>query len=175
MGAGQAALKLGDPQAAVTFFARAEEVAPRDPRIKAGMGSAFVQMEQARSALKFFSDAQRARHSRKPDRRRSRPRLRFARRQPSARSATIVWRSNTRNDPEVERRLALVAGDRGDKTGALAAIDGQSRRQDRAAWRTRAFVLALTGDASGATEAVKAGDAGPGRGDAALPGATSIA
>src|SRR5688500_10795772 len=36
-GAGQAALELGDAQAALSFFARAEEVAPRDGRIKAGI------------------------------------------------------------------------------------------------------------------------------------------
>ena len=57
MGAGQAALELGDPRAALTFFARAEEVAPRDGRIKMWMGSALVQLEQPRAALKFFKDA----------------------------------------------------------------------------------------------------------------------
>src|SRR3546814_8659028 len=49
-GAGEAALSLGDPQTALTFFARAEEVTPRDGRVKAGMGSAFVLLEQPAAA-----------------------------------------------------------------------------------------------------------------------------
>src|SRR4051794_30485863 len=40
MGAGQAALGLGDARAALTFFARAEEVSARDGRIKMWMASA---------------------------------------------------------------------------------------------------------------------------------------
>src|SRR3546814_9982307 len=56
-GAGEAALSLGDPQTALTFFARAEEVTPRDGRVKAGMGSAFVLLEQPAAALRFFGEA----------------------------------------------------------------------------------------------------------------------
>jgi Flp pilus assembly protein TadD len=52
MGAGQAALSLGDAQAALTFFGRAEEIAPRDGRIKMWMGSALVQLQQPQGALK---------------------------------------------------------------------------------------------------------------------------
>ncbi len=166
MGAAQAALKLGDPQAAVTFYARAEEVAPRDPRIKAGMGAAFVQMEQARSALKFFGDASALgiadgaiagdrglAYDLIGDNQRAQRDYRLA--------------LQIRNDPEIERRLALSLAISGDKEGALATIDGQLRRQDRAAWRTRAFVLALTGDAAGATQAVQA--AMPGQAAAMQP------
>ena len=52
-----------------------------------------------------------------------------------------------RADPEVERRLALSLAISGQRDAALRVIDGQLRRHDRAAWRTQAFVLALTGDA----------------------------
>src|SRR5687767_9809810 len=45
-GAGRAALELDDPEAALTFFGRAEELSPRDGIIKAGIGSAMVLMEQ---------------------------------------------------------------------------------------------------------------------------------
>lgn len=57
VGAGNAALELGDPRAAATFFARAEEIAPRDGRVKAGLGSSFLQLEQPHAALKFFGEA----------------------------------------------------------------------------------------------------------------------
>jgi Flp pilus assembly protein TadD len=57
MGAGKAALELGDAQSALTFFARAEEQLPRDGRIKMWIGSALVQLQQPHAALKFFRDA----------------------------------------------------------------------------------------------------------------------
>ncbi len=154
MGAAGAALELGDPQAAVTFFARAEEVAPRDPRIKAGFGSAFLQMEQPQSALKFFQDARSlgiADSEIAGDRGLAYDLLGDSKQaQQDYRLALRV-----RNNPEVERRLALSLAITGDKAGALAAIHNQLQRQDRAAWRTRAFVLALTGDSAGATQAVR--------------------
>src|SRR5687767_12127739 len=46
MGAGKAALELGDAQAALTFFARAEEQLPRDGRIKMWIGTALVHLQQ---------------------------------------------------------------------------------------------------------------------------------
>ncbi len=42
---------MGDGEAALSFFARADEVTPRDARVKAGMASALVLMERARDAL----------------------------------------------------------------------------------------------------------------------------
>ena len=45
--AGRAALDLGDTQAAVGFFGRAEEVRPSDPAPKIGMGAATVAMGDA--------------------------------------------------------------------------------------------------------------------------------
>ncbi|MDP8995243.1 MAG: SPOR domain-containing protein, partial [Pseudomonadota bacterium] len=57
IGAGRAALQVGDGEAALGFFARAEEIAPRDARVKAGMASAFVLLEQPQAALRFFAEA----------------------------------------------------------------------------------------------------------------------
>src|SRR4051794_1171981 len=57
IGAGKAALDMGDAQAALTFFARAEQDAPRDGWVKKWMGSALVQLEQPAAAIKFFHDA----------------------------------------------------------------------------------------------------------------------
>lgn len=154
-GAAKAALELGDAQAAATFYARAEEIAPRDGRIKAGLGSAFIAMEQPQAALKFFEDARSL----------GAPEGEFAAdrglaydllgNSPQAqRDYALAMRTN--DSDELRRRMALSKAIGGDRAGALAAIDGQLRRQDRAAWRVRAFVLALTGDANGATDAVRA-------------------
>lgn len=154
-GAGKAALELGDAQAAATFYARAEEIAPRDGRIKAGMGSAFLAMEQAEAALKFFEDARAL----------GAPEGEFAADRGLAhdllgnpaqaqRDYALAMRMN--DNDEVRRRMALSRAISGDRAGALSVIDAQLRRQDRSAWRVRAFVLALTGDAKGATEATRA-------------------
>ncbi len=154
-GAAKAALELGDAQAAATFYARAEEIAPRDGRIKAGLGSAFVAMEQPQAALKFFEDARLL----------GAPEGEFAADRglandllgnPAQAQRDYAIAMRTHDSDELRRRMALSKAISGDRAGALAAIDGQLRRQDRAAWRVRAFVLALTGDAGGATEAVRA-------------------
>jgi hypothetical protein len=54
------------------------------------------------------------------------------------------------DDPEVRRRLALSLAITGQRDEALRVIDLQIRANDRAGWRTQAFILALTGDAAGA-------------------------
>lgn len=155
LGAGNAALAVGDPQTALAFFARAEEVAPRDGRIKAGMGSAFVQTEQAQAALKFFAEAVSM----------GAPVSSFAKDRglaydmigdPAQAQADYAVSLQFGGDPEVERRLALSKAISGDREGALAVIEPQVSRGDRAGYRARAFVLALTGDAAGAARAVEA-------------------
>ncbi len=166
LGAGEAALTLGDAQAAATFFARAEEVAPRDGRVKAALGRAFVHMEQPEAALRFFGEALSfgiPEASLAGDRGLAYDMLgQTARAQRDYRLAL-----GGANGDEVRRRLALSLAIGGDRAGALQAIDGQLRRQDRAAWRTRAFVLALTGDVA---EAVAGADrAMPGTGAALRP------
>jgi Flp pilus assembly protein TadD len=154
-GAGEAALELGDAQAALGFFARAEEVSPRDGSIKAGIGSALVMLEQGRSALRFFDDATDL----------GVPEVQIAGDRGLAFDLTGNPRRAQRDyqlalrrgeDPEVRRRLALSLAISGDRDEALKAIDDQVRRQDRAGWRTRAFVLALTGDTAGAMKVVQA-------------------
>jgi tetratricopeptide (TPR) repeat protein len=149
-GAGKAALQLGDPQAALTFFARAEEIAPRDGRVKAGMGSAFLAMEQPIPAMKFFDEAMAL----------GVPEAEFSGDRglafdlagnPRRAQADYTMALRREEDPEVRRRLALSLAISGNRNQALATIDDQLRRQDRAAWRTRAFILALSGDVAEAT------------------------
>lgn len=165
-GAGQSALDLGDSEAALGFFARAEELAPRDGRVKAGIGSALVMMEQADSALRFFGEARAF----------GVPEAEYAGDRGLAYDLTGNSRLaqkdyqmalRRRDDPEIRRRLALSLAISGDREAALAAIDALVRQQDRAAWRTRAFVLALSGDAAGAAKVVQA--MMPGQADALQP------
>src|SRR6476660_168978 len=58
IGAGKAALELGDTQAAAGFFARADEVNPRSPMPQAGMGAVSVANGEPQAALPYFKRAQ---------------------------------------------------------------------------------------------------------------------
>lgn len=155
MGAGKAALELGDPQAAITFFGRAEEQAPRDGRIKMWIGASLVQLSQPQGALKFFAEAIAM----------GAPEAEVAGARGLAydllgdpRRAQRDYRMALQSKPsaEVSRHLALSLAISGEREPALQALEGQLLIRDRAAERTRAFVLALTGDAQGATRAVQA-------------------
>jgi Flp pilus assembly protein TadD len=154
IGAGKAALELGDGEAALNFFGRADVLSPQDGMVKAGMASGLVMMEQAQSALPLFDEAQRLgipvaemggyrglAYDLMGDPARAQQDYRLALRR--------------RDDAEVRRRLALSLAIAGQRDAALATIDDQLRRQDRAAWRVRAFILALTGDAQGANRVVE--------------------
>ena len=153
--AGKSALELGDPQAALTFFGRADELSPNDPAIKAGLGSSLVLLEEARGALRTFEEAVRLGA---PEAEIAADRgLAFDLIGDNGRAQRDYLLSlRRRDDPEIRRRLALSQAIAGDRNAALSTIDDQIRRQDPAAWRTRAFILALTGDAAGATRAVQA-------------------
>jgi Flp pilus assembly protein TadD len=167
MGAGQAALSLGDARAALTFFARAEEVAPRDGRIKMWMGSALVQLEQPKAALKFFRDAT---DLGVPEADVARDRGLAFDTAGDPRRAQRDYRLALQNgpDPEVTRRLALSLAISGDRNAALQLLDPQLASGDRAAERTRALVLALTGDLAGAGRVVQASMPGA-PGEAMMP------
>jgi Flp pilus assembly protein TadD len=166
-GAGAAALKLGDADAAGGFYARAEDVSPRDGEVKAGLAATLALMGQPDDALRLFGEAAALGV---PDRDLAAYRgLAYDLKgdQVSAqRDYALAIRTHD-DVPEVERRLALSQAITGNKTQALATIEAQLRHQNKAAWRTRAFVLALTGDLAGATQAVKV--AIPAQADAFAP------
>jgi Flp pilus assembly protein TadD len=145
IGAGRAALDVGDPDAAVSFYARAEELSPRDGRIKAGLGSAMVQLVQPRPALRLFEEA--VQYGVPVAEIASDRGLAYALRGDSKRArADFELALSARPDPETTRRLALTQAIDGDAASAMVTLDPLLRRQDKAAWRARVFVLAITGD-----------------------------
>jgi tetratricopeptide (TPR) repeat protein len=149
--AGTNALALGDPNAAVGFFGRAQGVAPRDGRVKAGLGSALVQMEKPGEALRMFDEAVRLGI---PEAQVARDRgLAYDLRGDPARAQRdyqIVLAQDP-SDDGVRRRLALSQGISGNKDAAIATLDPLIRKRDIAGWRAQTFVLAMTGDAKGAS------------------------
>lgn len=148
-GAGRSSLAIGDANAAISFFARAQDIAPGDGRIKAGLASALVQLEQPKTALKLFDQAV-ALGVPEADIASDRGLARDLRGDTRRAQADYALALRARPDDETTRRLAVSQAIGGDRTTAMATLDALLRRQDRAAWRVRAFVLALTGDRDGA-------------------------
>lgn len=149
IGAGRAALLVGDPQAAMGFYGRADEISPRNGRIKAGMASVFVQMEQPRAALKLFDEAV-ALGVPEAEIASDRGLARDLRGDNARAQADYALALRNRADPETTRRLALSLAISGDRPAAFATLDPLLRGGDRAAWRARAFILAMSGDRAGA-------------------------
>jgi len=147
--AGELALKLDDDTAAAAFFARAERLDQRNPRIKAGLGSLLVQSEKPGEALRRFAEAEALGLDPK----------RFAADRGLAydligeqERAQRDYRLALKDSPndETVRRYALSLGISGKGDLAYAQLEPLLRRSDRGAWRARAFILAMTGDAVGA-------------------------
>src|SRR5690349_3126245 len=155
IGAGKAALELGDTQAAAGFFARADEVDPKSPLPQAGMGAISVANGEPKAALPYFTRAQQL----------GAPVATFGAdrglaydlmgRQAQAQADYRAALGGPDGD-EARRRLALSLAISGDRAGALSALAPLAAKGDVAAGRTRAFVLALTGDSNGAMAAINA-------------------
>ncbi len=155
IGAGRAALELGDVQSAAGFFGRAEETYPTAPAAKAGLGAAMAHMGDADGAIFYFDQATRLGASA----------LAIALDRGLARdlNGDLAAAQNdyrlavqSLNSDEGRRRLALSLAIARDRNAALIAIQPLLNRRDPAAQRTRAFVLALSGDQRGAAQAIEA-------------------
>jgi Flp pilus assembly protein TadD len=155
IGAGKAALELGDAQAAGGFFARADEVNPTSPLPQAGMGAVAVANGDARGALPYFQRAQQ----------RGEPVASFAcdrglaydllGQQAKAQADYRVAISG-RDGDEARRRLALSLAISGNRAAALQTLAPLSARGDAGVPRVRAFIFALTGDSNAAMTAINA-------------------
>lgn len=154
IGAGRAALDMGDSQAAVGFFGRADEVWPASPLPQAGMGAATVIEGDADGALVYFTRAAKLGATALmlgADRGLAYDLLgRHAEAQADYRAALAGSESD-----EARRRLALSLAVSGDRASALTILSPLLIRRDVAAVRTRALVLALTGDMTSARAAVE--------------------
>ena len=159
IGAGKAALELGDTQAAAGFFARADDVNPQSPLPQAGMGAVSVANGEPQGALPYFTRAQQL----------GAPVATFGAdrglaydllgKQAQAQADYRAALGGPDGD-EARRRLAMSLAISGDKAGALQTLAPLAGRGDTATNRCRAFVMALTGDSNGAMVAI----------DAAMPG-----
>lgn len=142
--AGNAALAMGDVDAAVGFFARADQLAPNSPRVRAGLAGALVQSGNPYDAIPLFAEAEAAGGMD--------PKLNSERGlaydlvgdNATAQRYYLQALSAGPSD-EISRRLALseaIAGDRAAMEGTLAPL---IQRGDKGAQRIRAFGLAILG------------------------------
>lgn len=162
IGAGNAALDLGDAQAAAGFFGRADEVWPTSPLPKSGAGAAMVLQGDAADALVMFQRAVELKGSL----------LTFAADRGlaydllgrhSEAQADYRLALNGGDRDEARRRLALSLAITGNKAEALTTLGPLMAKGDAAAARCRALVLALSGDTLGAKRTL----------EAAMPGSSS--
>lgn len=155
IGAGRAALEMGDTNAAAGFFARADEVEPRSPLPQAGMGAVSVADGDPQAALPYFKRAQEL----------GLPLSAFGCDRGLAydllgqqTQAQADYRAALagRDSDETRRRLALSLAISGKRDEALQALAPLSAKGDPGVARVRAFVLALTGDSNFAIRAINA-------------------
>ncbi|WP_298284453.1 SPOR domain-containing protein [Novosphingobium sp.] len=148
--AAEAALKLGDNEAAVGFLTRADEIQPGNARTKALVGKAYLAAENPVDAIRAFDEAERAGGDT------------FAMAAERALAYDLVGDNGRAQrwyqvalsrgpSDEITRRFAMSLAISGNRRGAEALLAPLIEKQDRAAWRTRTFAMAVT---DGADEAV---------------------
>ena len=153
--AGNAALGIGDVDAANGFFTRADQVSPGNPRVKAGLASALVRSGNPFDAIPLFVEAEAGGGM---DNRAALDRgLAYDLVADNAGAQRFYRQAlmSGAND-EAARRLALSLAIAGDRKGSDMALAPLLMRQDKASWRTRAFALAILGQTEEAVAVVNA-------------------
>ena len=143
--AGNAALALGDLDAAMGFFGRAQELSPNNADAKMGMAAIFLRSDRPIDALRLFAEAEKAGAS--PDAVLGERGLAFDLVGNNAEAQASYRAALTRgSNAEITRRLALSQAIAGDKTAFEATLRPLLDKRDFAAYRTRAFGLAILGN-----------------------------
>lgn len=143
--AGNAALTLGDANAALNFFTRANALRPNNGRIVSGLATATVRTENPFEALRLFDDAVRlgiSDRSIAADRALAYDLLgNFARAQQDYKLARLA---STSDDLRIRHAISTsLAGQRAEADAMLVPL---LQKDNIAAWRARAFMLAARGD-----------------------------
>lgn len=151
MAAGKEALALGDSDAAFGFLGRAVTLSPRNAEARAAYGTALTLNARPKDALTLFDQATRlgiAEGDIAGDRGLARDLLGESKR--AQRDYRKALESKP-GDVQISQRLALSLAISGERNAALDILKAlPAAAQTREVERTRAFVLAMTGDLSGA-------------------------
>ena len=147
--AGEASVQVGDIDAAIGFFARAQDISPENGRAMLGLARCFTLQRQPIEALRLYAEAENAGI---PEAAMAADRgLAFDLVGDNA-SAQALYRAALAqgNDPETRRRLALSLAMTGNRQEFEATLLPLLENEDRSAFRARAFGLAILGDADDA-------------------------
>jgi tetratricopeptide (TPR) repeat protein len=157
--AGDAANEMGDPEAAAGFYKRADVIAPSNPRVKAGMARALVLQGDPVRAIPLFAQAEAGGGAGDVTADRG---LAYDLVGDTATAQTYYRTAMARrDDDEVRRRLGISLAIAGDAAGAEAMLMPLLRKQDKPAWRSHAFALAIAGRTKEAVDTVNAILPGP--------------
>jgi tetratricopeptide (TPR) repeat protein len=157
--AGHAAIALGDNEAALGFFTRADQITPDNAAVKAAIAGARLHLDDPVEALRWYADAERA----------GADPASFALDRGLAYdlvgdnvAAVAQYRkviehgSDEAMRDEATRREAVSLAIGGDRRAADLALLPLLQRQDRAAWRAHIFVLAIAGRSDDAVGVARA-------------------
>ncbi|HSG57571.1 MAG TPA: tetratricopeptide repeat protein [Paracoccaceae bacterium] len=142
--AGRSSLELNDTDAAEGFFLRAAAVAPNDGAVLTGLALVAVRQVDPHTALRLFEQARAAGENLDPHAADHGLAYDLVGRNAEAQERYGVALSRGGN-VEVERRLALSYAIGGDQDASEATLLPLLQRRDVAAYRTRAFALAILG------------------------------
>lgn len=143
--AGNASLQLNDIDAAIGFFGRADQLSPGNARVKAGLAGAFVRSERPIEALRLFDEAEKAGASTAALAEERGLAYDLAG-DPVSAQAQYARALTVRPSDELVRRMALSQAISGDRAGFEKTLYPLLQRRDLAAYRTRAFALAILGE-----------------------------
>ncbi|MBV7259330.1 tetratricopeptide repeat protein [Erythrobacter crassostreae] len=154
--AGEASAKVGDLDAAIGFYRRANNLAPNDARTKLGMARVVLNSGRPADALPLYAAAQSA-GANASDLLSDRA-LAFdmVGDNASAQSAHRQAVALQPDDNEAKRRLAISYAISGNRAGFEDTLRPMLDRRDFASFRTRAFGLAIMGEQDRAAAIVDA-------------------
>lgn len=152
--AGKMSMLIGDPAAAVGFYQRAAKLAPGNPNVKAGLAGAYALNDDPLTAINLFQEAERAGP------------IDPALLSPRGLAYDLVGDNLSAqnyykqalaagSDDETVRRLALSQAISGDRRAMELTLTPLLQKQDKGAWRTRAFALAILGQGAEAESIVR--------------------
>ncbi len=155
LAAGFASLALHDIEAAIGFFGRAQDLQPSNARVKVGLATAYVRSERPIEALRLYAEAEQAGASSLSvagDRG-----LAYDLVGDNSAAQEQYSRALSGADgDEVRRRLALSQAIQGNRQGFEQTLLPLLERRDLAAYRTRAFGLAVLGEEKEAVDITQA-------------------
>ena len=143
IGAGEAALDMDDARAAAGFFARADMLAPNNGKVKAGLGRVMLKNQNPGEALRLFDQATRLGFPEATllsDRGLAKD---MTGDQAGAQRDYQAALQRTPDDVELAHRYAASLGISGQVDAAERVLKPLLYKSDRAAWRYRAFILAM--------------------------------